>query len=54
MEEEDFDFSMGFWQTGDVDDNATTGLWEIGSPVGSYTITEILYKLIRQHTPRRF
>jgi hypothetical protein len=34
--EEDFDFNVGFWQTGDPIDNATTGLWEIGAPIGSY------------------
>jgi len=35
-EEEDFDFSFGFWQTGTTNDNATTGMWEIGSPIGSF------------------
>jgi hypothetical protein len=50
MEEEDFDFSMGFWQTGDVDDNATTGLWEIGSPVGSYTDNGDPVQTDQQHT----
>jgi hypothetical protein len=35
-EEEDFDFSFGFWQTGATNDNATTGIWEIGSPIGSF------------------
>jgi len=50
IEEEDFDFSMGFWQTGDVDDNATTGLWEIGSPVGSYTDIGDLVQTDQQHT----
>ena len=49
-EEEDFDFSMGFWQTGDADDNATTGLWEIGSPVGSYTDNGDLVQTDQQHT----
>ena len=33
---EDFDFNIGFWQTSDPLDNATTGLWEIGDPLGSY------------------
>jgi len=50
MEEEDFDFSMGFWQTGDVDDNATTGLWEIGSPVGSYQDNGAIVQADQQHT----
>lgn len=36
MQEEDFDFNFGFWQTGDVNDNATTGMWEIGTPIPSY------------------
>ena len=36
MEEQDFDFNIGFWQTGDLSDNATTGMWEIGGLVGSY------------------
>jgi hypothetical protein len=35
-EEEDFDFNFGFWQTGATNDNATTGVWEIGSPIGSF------------------
>ena len=51
VEEEDFDFSMGFWQTGDVNDNATTGLWEIGSPVGSYTDNGTPVQTDQQHTP---
>ena len=51
VEEEDFDFSMGFWQTGDVNDNATTGLWEIGSPVGSYTDNGSSVQTDQQHTP---
>ena len=51
MEEEDFDFSMGFWQTGDVNDNATTGLWEIGSPVGSFTDNGDPVQTDQQHTP---
>ena len=34
--EEDFDFTIGFWQTGDAGDNATTGFWEIGTPLGSF------------------
>jgi hypothetical protein len=36
MQEEDFDNNFGFWQTGGAGDNATTGIWEIGSPIGSY------------------
>ena len=36
IEEEDFDANFGFWQTGDINDNATTGIWEIGIPIASY------------------
>ena len=38
MQEEDFDGNFGFWQTGGFDDNATTGIWEIGVPVPSYGV----------------
>ncbi len=34
---EDFDANVGFWQLGDANDNATTGLWEIDEPVGSFS-----------------
>jgi hypothetical protein len=37
LEEEDFDFNFGVWQTNDPLDNATTGMWEIGNPLGSYS-----------------
>mgnify|MGYP001171782268 CR=1 FL=1 len=37
MEEEDFDFNFGFWQTSDPNDNASTGMWEIGNPIGSFS-----------------
>ena len=36
IEEEDFDANFGFWQTGGINDNATTGIWEIGIPIASY------------------
>ena len=38
MQTEDFDGNFGFWQTGGFDDNATTGLWEIGVPIPSYGV----------------
>lgn len=38
MDTEDFDGNFGFWQTGGFDDNATTGLWEIGVPIPSYGV----------------
>ncbi|MEC9208978.1 MAG: hypothetical protein VX762_00965 [Bacteroidota bacterium] len=34
---EDFDANMGFWQLGDATDNATTGLWVIDEPTGSFS-----------------
>jgi len=37
QQEEDFDFNVGNWQTSDPADNATTGLWDIGNPLGSYS-----------------
>jgi len=51
--EEDFDFNVGFWQTGDPLDNATTGLWEIGAPIGSYDDPSSLSGIVQtatQHT----
>ncbi|MDC1025250.1 hypothetical protein OAR04_04925, partial [Flavobacteriales bacterium] len=51
--EEDFDFNVGFWQTGDPGDNATTGLWEIGAPIGSYDDPSSLSGIVQtatQHT----
>jgi Zn-dependent metalloprotease len=60
MQEEDFDNNFGFWQTGGAGDNATTGLWEIGSPIGSYGELgpPIDYSTIcqtdAQHTPSGF
>ena len=51
--EEDFDFNVGFWQTGDPLDNATTGLWEIGAPIGSYDDPNSLSGIVQtatQHT----
>jgi hypothetical protein len=49
-EEEDFDFNFGFWQTGSNVDNATTGLWEIGIPIGSYTDNGDNVQTDEQHT----
>ena len=36
MEEQDFDFNIGFWDVSDPSDNAATGLWEIGVPEGTF------------------
>tara|TARA_B100000902_G_scaffold48580_1_gene55592 strand:- start:27296 stop:30160 length:2865 start_codon:yes stop_codon:yes gene_type:complete len=36
IEEQDFDFNIGFWDVSHPSDNATTGLWEIGVPEGTY------------------
>ena len=56
-DEEDFDFSIGFWQTGDPADNATTGMWEIGAPIGSYDNPNSLSGMVQtayQHTPNGY
>ena len=56
-EEEDFDFSFGFWQTGATNDNATTGMWEIGSPIGSFadpSDPSTICQTDAQHTPGGF
>jgi hypothetical protein len=55
--EEDFDFNVGFWQTGDPSDNATTGMWEIGSPIASYDDPMNFSGIVQtgsQHTPGGF
>ena len=57
FEEEDFDFNVGFWQTGDPLDNATTGMWEIGAPIGSYDDPNNLSGMVQpafQHTPNGY
>ena len=57
MGEEDFDANFGFWQTGGTDDNATTGIWEIGSPVASYGDPQDITTICQtgsQHTPAGF
>ena len=54
MDEEDFDFNIGFWQTGDQSDNATTGMWEIGGIIGSYNDPNSQTGSVQpgdQHTP---
>ena len=57
MEEEDFDINFGFWQTVGPGDNATTGLWEIGVPIGSYgdpNDPSTICQTDAQHTPGGF
>ena len=57
VEAEDFDANFGFWQTGDVDDNATTGIWEIGAPIASYgdpSDPSTICQTDAQHTPGGF
>ena len=54
MAEEDFDFNFGIWQTGDVTDNATTGMWEIDVPIASYDDPFSFSGIVQtgsQHTP---
>lgn len=36
MDEEDFDVNFGAWSEGVSGDDATTGMWEVAIPVGSY------------------
>ena len=50
IEEANFDFTNDFWQTGSSDDNATTGLWDIGIPIGSYTDNGDNVQTDEQHT----
>ena len=57
VDEEDFDFSIGFWQTSDPSDNATTGMWDIGAPLGSYDNPSNLSGMVQtdaQHTPNGY
>ena len=52
--QEDFDFNFGFWQTGDVNDNASTGLWDIDVPIASYAEPFSLSGIVQtgsQNTP---
>lgn len=51
---EDFDANIGFWQIGDVNDNATTGIWEIDEPIGSFsdpTDPTTIVQTDQNHTP---
>ena len=57
VEQEDFDANFGFWQTGAFDDNATTGMWEIGAPIASYgdpNDPSTICQTDAQHTPGGF
>ena len=48
--EEDFDFNIGFWDVSHPSDNATTGLWEIGVPEGTYYDNTVPVQTSYQHT----
>ena len=48
--EEDFDFNIGFWDVSHPSDNATTGLWEIGVPEGTYYDGTVPVQTSFQHT----
>jgi hypothetical protein len=50
MEEQDFDFNIGFWDVSHPSDNATTGLWEIGVPEGTYYDNTVPVQTSTQHT----
>ena len=51
MEEQDFDFNIGFWDVSDPSDNATTGLWEIGVPEGTFYDGTVPVTWITKYTP---
>jgi hypothetical protein len=50
MEEQDFDFNIGFWDVSHPSDNASTGLWEIGVPEGTYYDNTVPVQTSTQHT----
>jgi len=52
QEEQDFDFNIGFWDVSHPSDNATTGLWEIGVPEGTFYDNTIPVQTPNQHTPQ--
>ncbi|MBT6809079.1 MAG: T9SS type A sorting domain-containing protein, partial [Flavobacteriales bacterium] len=49
-EEQDFDFNIGFWDVSHPSDNATTGLWEIGVPEGTFYDNIVPVQTPSQHT----
>ena len=49
-EEQDFDFNIGFWDVSHPSDNATTGLWEIGVPEGTFYDNTVPVQTPTQHT----
>ena len=54
VQEEDFDFNVGFWQTGDINDLCYNRNWEIGIPIPSYGDPSDLSTICQtdvQHTP---
>lgn len=53
MDEEDFDVNYGAWSEGVAGDDATTGMWEVAIPVGSYFTPGDLSTVVQpgtQHT----
>ena len=51
---EDFDANVGFWQLGDPNDLATTGMWDIDEPTGSFsdpTDPSTIVQTDEDHTP---
>ena len=52
MEEQDFDFNIGFWDVSHPSDNASTGLWEIGVPEGTFYDGTVLVQTDHQNTPQ--
>ena len=55
VDQEDFDFNIGFWQAGIAGDNATTGEWDYTSQlVGSLSSDGDTVQTFFQHTPGGF
>jgi hypothetical protein len=55
VDQEDFDFNIGFWQVGMTGDNATTGMWDYTTaPVGSLSSEGDTVQTFFQHTPSGF
>ena len=50
IETEDFDLNQGVWITGDINDQATTGMWELGIPNPSYLEPQLLSGLVQTGT----
>ena len=50
MSEEDFDVNFGAWSEGVASDNATTGVWIVAAPVGSFGTPGTLSTIVQPGT----